>query len=137
MEMTATNSPFGKVPPEYQGLSNVTVYPISLRPLLVHNWMNATRYKTSGGLDYIKIKMLVKNLGNVPAASYEIQGAFYDAANRSYNENMVSYPVLDEDDQQIVELQVTVPEAVSTVLITRIYLDGVMVHDRESSSHFP
>jgi len=137
MEMTAANSPFGKVPPEYQGLSNATVYPISLRPLLIHSWMNATRYKISTGLDYIKIKMLVKNLGSTSASSYEIRGAFYDETNYSYNENIVSGSFIDKEDQQIIDLQVTIPKGVSTVLITKIYLDGIMVHERESSSHFP
>jgi hypothetical protein len=137
LEMTAANSPIGKVPPEYQGLTNVTVYQISSRPLLMHYWMNATRYKTSTGLDYIKLRILVRNLGSTPASSYEIRGAFYDWTNHSYNENTASGSFIDTGGEQIVNLQINVPEGVSTVLRTRIYLDGLMVHERESSSHFP
>ena len=137
LEMTAVNSPIGRVPPEYQGLTNVTFYPISSRPLLIHYWLNATRYKTSTGIDYIKLKMMVKNLGSTAASSFEIQGAFYDAANHSYNENTGRGSFLGPQDQEIIDLQVNVPKEVSTVLRTRIYLDGIMVHERESSSHFP
>jgi hypothetical protein len=137
LEMTALNSPLGRVPPEYKGLTNVTLYPISSRPLLVHSWLDANRYKTSAGLDYIKLKMLVKNLGSTPAPSFEIRGAFYDTGNNSYNENTVHGSFLNPQDQMIIDLQVNVPKEVSTVLRTRIYLDGIMVHERESSSHFP
>jgi predicted transglutaminase-like cysteine proteinase len=137
LEVTAAHSPVGKVPPEYEGLTNETVYPITTRPLLIHYWLNATRYKTSTGLDYIKLKMLVKNVGNAAASSYEIHGAFYDIVNQSYNENTVSSSFFGPEDQQILDLQVNVPKGVSTVLRTEIYLDGIAVHERESSSHFP
>ena len=137
LEMTAVNSPVGRVPPEYQGLTNVTNYPISSRPLFIHYWLDATHYTTSTGLDYIKLKMLVKNLGSAAASSFEIQGAFYDAMNHSYNENTSRGVYLGPQDQAIIDLQVDVPKGVSTVLRTRIYLDGIMVHERESSSHFP
>jgi predicted transglutaminase-like cysteine proteinase len=137
LEMTAVNSPLGRVPPEYQGLTNATVYPISSRPLLIHYWLNATRYTTGTTLDYIKLKILVKNLGSALASSYTIQGAFYDAVNHSYNENTVAGSLFGVSDEQIVDLQVNVPKEVSTVLRTRIYLAGVMVHERESSTRFP
>jgi hypothetical protein len=137
LEMTAVYSPIGRVPPEYQGITNVTFYPISSRPLLIYYWLNATRYKTSAGLDYIKLRMLVKNLGSTAVPSFEIQGAFYDATNHSYNENVGRGSFLGPQDQEIIDLQVNVPKGVSTVLQTRMYLDGIMVHERESSSHFP
>jgi hypothetical protein len=137
LEMTGVNSPVGRVPPEYQGLTNVAVYPISSRPLLIHYWLNATRYTTSNGLDFIKLKMLMKNLGSAAASSFEIRGAFYDAANHSYNENSSGESFLGPQDRQIIDLQVTVPKGVSTELRTRIYLGGRIVHERESSSHFP
>lgn len=136
LEMTAVDSPIGRVPPEFQGLTNATVYPISSRPLLIHYWLNATRYTTSTRLDYIKLKILVRNLGSTAVSSFEIRGAFYDATNRSYNEKIISGSFLDKEDQQIVELQVNIPEGVTTVLRTKIYLDGIMVHERESSSKF-
>jgi len=136
LELTAVNSPLGRIPPEYQDITNATVYPISSRPLLVHYWLNATHYTISTGLDYIKLKMLVKNLGSTAASSFEIQGAFYDADNHSYNENTSRGSPLGPQDQMIINLQVDVPKGVSTVLRTRMYLDGIMVHERESSSHF-
>ncbi len=137
LEMTAVNSPLGRIPPEYQNSSNATVYPISSRPLLIHYWLNATHYTMSNGPDYIKLKLLVKNLGSTAASSFEIQGAFYDERNNSYNANTSYGSLLDPQGQMICNLQVNVPKDVSTVLRTKIYLNGVMVHERQSSSHFP
>ncbi|HVQ00668.1 MAG TPA: hypothetical protein VMT57_04060 [Candidatus Thermoplasmatota archaeon] len=136
LEMTAMNSPLGRVPPEFNGFTNETVYPIATRPLLVHSWLNATRYTTSGGPDYIRLKILVMNLGSIAAPSFEVQGAFYDVTNRSYNEHRARGSPLAPQDEQIIDFEVNVPKGVATVLRTRIYLQGFMVHERESSSWF-
>jgi hypothetical protein len=137
LEMTAANSPVGRVPPEFQGLTNGTAYPISSRPLLIHHWLNATHFQTGTNIDYVKLKILVRNLGSLAASSFQIVGAFYDDANHSYNTNTANGSFLGPEDQQIIDLQVNVPKGLPTVLRTRIYLDGVMMQELESSSHFP
>jgi predicted transglutaminase-like cysteine proteinase len=137
LETTTLHMPLGKIPPEYQGLSNVTVYSISSRPLLLHQWESATRYQMSTGEDYVRVKMIFENIGTIAAYDIEIRGAFYDNADQLYNQRSMTVPVLAAGEKRLVELSVDVPSVGSTTLKTQVYLDGVMVNQRESSSRFP
>lgn len=136
LETTTPHIPLGKVPSEYQGLTNVTVYPISPRPLLIHHWKNATRYTISNGVAYVKVHMIIENLGSAIAPYIEVRGAFYDDENQSYNEQITVVSSLAAGDKRIAELTMNIPPMVSTVLRTQLYLGDVMVHFRESSSRF-
>ncbi|MBE3120725.1 MAG: transglutaminase domain-containing protein [Thermoplasmata archaeon] len=137
LETTTLSMPLGKVPPEYQGLSNVTVYPISSRPLLIHNWKNATRFTMSTGADYVSVTMIFENLGTAASSDIEVRGAFYDNTSRVYNQETMSVPSIAAGEKRVVELSVDVPSLVSTTLKTQLYLNGMMVNQRESTSRFP
>ncbi len=137
LETTVLHVPFGQVPPEYQGLINVTVYPISSRPLLLHTWKNATRYRVSTGADYIQIKILVENLGTKAASAVEVRGVFYDTMNLSYNPETASISFLAPTERQMVELTCNVPSSIETTLKTQLILNGFLVHQQESTMHFP
>jgi Transglutaminase-like domain len=137
LETTAFFMPLGKIPPEYQGLSNVTVYPISSRPLLVHSWKNATRFTISTGADYVSVTMIIENLGTTTTSDLEVRGAFYDNTSRVYNQETISVSSIPACEKCMVELSVDVPSLVSTTLKTQLYLDGMMVNQRESTSRFP
>jgi hypothetical protein len=129
--------PLGKIPLEYQGTSNVTVYPISSRPLLIHSWKNATRFTMSTGADYVSIKMIIDNLGTTATSNIEIRGAFYDNTSRVYNQETLSIPSIAVGEKRVVELSIDVPSLVSSTLKTQLYLNGMMVDQRESTSRFP
>jgi hypothetical protein len=137
LETTALHMPLGKVPSEYQGLSNVTVYPISSRPLLLHYWKNATRYRLDNGVDYVKVRMIIENIGTKVASEVEVRGAFYDDMNMSYNLETTTVPSLSPDEKQIVELSIDVPPTIGTTLKTQLFLNNEMVHKRESTMRFP
>jgi predicted transglutaminase-like cysteine proteinase len=137
LETTTFHSALGRVPEEYQGLTNVTVYPISTRPLLLHSWKNATRYTLNNGVDYVKLKLIIENLGSGDATEFEIRGAFYDEEHYRYNQEITVVNSLAAGEKKAVELMVTVPSQVSTTLVTKIYLDSLMVHERESTQRFP
>ncbi|DAC71830.1 MAG TPA: hypothetical protein DSN98_08410 [Thermoplasmata archaeon] len=137
LETTTMHMTLGRVPPEYQGLKNVTVYPISLRPLLIHHWKSATRFQMSSGQDYIRVKMILENLGTAPTVTIEVRGAFSDNASRLYNQKTTEVPAIAAGEKRLVELSVDVPALVSTTLKTRLYINGVMVNQRESTSRFP
>jgi predicted transglutaminase-like cysteine proteinase len=137
LETTVLHVPFGQVPPEYQGLTNVTIYLISSRPLLLHTWKNATRYKVSTGADYIQIKIVVENLGTKTANDVKVRGAFYDAMNISYNPESTSISLLPPNDNAMVKLTCNVPSSIETTLKTQLILDGFLVHQQESTMHFP
>lgn len=140
LETTTLHMTLGRVPPEYQGLTNVTVYPISQRPLLVHSWKSATRYQVSTGEDYVRVKMILENLGAAVASNIEIHGAFYDNMSLIYNLQAMSVTPIVAGQKKLVEISVDVPSSVAvktTTLKTQLYLDGGMVNQRESTSRFP
>jgi hypothetical protein len=137
LETTTLSMPLGKIPPEYQGLSNVTVYPISSRPLLIHSWKNATRFTMSTGADYVSVAMIIENLGTEATSDIEVRGAFYDNTSRIFNQEIMSVPSIAAGEKRVVELSVDVPSLVSTTLKTQLFLNGMMVNQRESTSRFP
>jgi predicted transglutaminase-like cysteine proteinase len=137
LETTTLHMTVGKVPPEYEGLTNISVYPLTPRPLLVHRWKDATRYKVSTGADYVTVRMIVENFGTEPTGSIEIRGAFYDNTSRIYNQQMMIVSALSAGEKRVVELAVDVPVEISTTLKTQLFIDNIMVHQRESTSQFP
>jgi len=137
LETTALSMPLGKIPPEYQGFSNVTAYPISSRPLLIHSWKNATRFTMSTGADYVSVTMIIENLGTAATSAIEVRGAFYDNTSRIYNQETMNVTSIAAGEKRVVELSVDVPSLVSTTLKTQLFLNGMMVDQRESISRFP
>ncbi|MCK4332475.1 MAG: hypothetical protein KAV40_02725 [Thermoplasmatales archaeon] len=137
LETTSTGWILGKIPPEHEDRSNVTIYPISTRPLLIHSWKDATRYSSSDGADYIKMKIVVENLGQETASNFKIWGAFYSQDDIFFNQETTSVSSLAAGTKKIIELTMDVPQAISTNLKTQIHLNDEVVHERESSSSFP
>jgi hypothetical protein len=137
LETTTLSMPLGKIPPEYQGLSNVTVYPISSRPILTHSWKNATRFTMSTGADYVSVTMIIENLGAAATSDIEVRGAFYDNTSRIYNQEIMNISSIAAGEKRVVEFSVDVPPSVSTTLKTQLFLNGMMANQCESTSRFP
>jgi predicted transglutaminase-like cysteine proteinase len=137
LETTTLHMTLGRVPPEYQGLTNITMYPISSRPLLLHRWKSATRFQISTGEDYVHVKMILENLGIAAASDIEVRGAFYDNMSRMYNQQITNVSFIAAGEKCLVELSIDVPASVSTALKTQLYVHGAMVNQRESTSRFP
>jgi hypothetical protein len=136
LETTTLHMTLGRVPPEYQGLTNISVYPISSRPLLVHSWKSATRFQISTGGDYVHVKMVLENLGTAAASDIEVRGAFYDNMSRMYNQQTTNVSFIAAGEKCLAELSIDVPALVLTSLKTQVYVHGVMVNQRESASRF-
>jgi predicted transglutaminase-like cysteine proteinase len=137
LETTTLHMTVGKIPPEYEGLTNVTVYPCTPRQLLVHTWKNATRYTVSNGEDYVRLQMILENLGILSSGPIEVRGAFYDNQHHVYNQHTQIIPPLPAAEKCLVTLSVNVPPDVSTTLKTQMYINGVLADQRESSEQFP
>ena len=137
LETTTMHMTVGKIPEEYNGLTNVTVYPLTSRPLLLHRWKNATRYTISTGDDYVKLEMIIENLGTETASNIEIKAAFYEDQNQMYNQETMRVAPIGAGQKRLVALSIDVPTGVSTQLKSQVYLDSVMVNQRESTSRFP
>jgi hypothetical protein len=137
LESTRFPSPLGSIPNEYQDLTNISLHPLFSRPLLVHSWKNATRFTGTDDSDYVKLKIIVENLGRETAYSVEIQGAFYSQNTVSFNQESTTIPVISPQTKQIIDLQVNVPQHIPTTLKTKIFLDNMLLHEKESSGQFP
>jgi len=137
LETTRDRWDLGRVPEEYEDITNVTVHSISSRPILIHSWKNATRFSGSDGLDYVKIKILIENLGRGNANNFEIRGAFYNQNGIGFNKETTWIASLVAGKKKVVDLQINVPQGTSTTLKTQIYLNDQMVHEKESTSSFP
>ena len=81
--------------------------------------------------------MIIENLGTAAAFDIEVRGAFYDNTSQVYNQEITYIPSIAEGEKRIMELSIDVPSSVSVTLQTQLYLNGVMVDERESTSRFP
>jgi len=137
LETTTLHMSVGKIPPEYEGLTNITVYPLTSRPLLAHRWKNATRFTVSNGEDYVRVQMILENLGTEKTVTIEVRGAFYDNTGRMYNQQTTVVSPLAAGEKRLVTLSVDIPPEVLTILKTQLYINSVMINQRESTSWFP
>ena len=137
LETSSTNWLLGKIPPEHKYETNITVFTLQSRPILIHSWKNATRFSVTDGSDYIKMKIVVENLGVITASNFDIWGAFFSQDNVFFNQKTTSVSRLEASAKKIVGLTLDVPQEFATKLKTQIYLDNKMVHERESLSNFP
>ena len=137
LETTRYPSPLGRVPDDYKGITNFTIYPLYDRPLLIHNWINSTRYfSTDKSSDYVKMKIMIQNLGTKTAYDFYVTAAFYDQQGNELNVETKLISSLEYSDKTVVEMQIDVPQGLSTKLKTRIYYDNEMVHEKESTNIF-
>jgi hypothetical protein len=94
LEATSLHMPLGQVPSEYQGLTNITIYPVSSRPLLLHHWRNATLFEISTGVKYVDVQILLENLGQGDASLIEIRAGFFNNQNESFNQKSTIIPLI-------------------------------------------
>lgn len=137
LETSSRNWYLGKVPPEHSDQTDITVYSLLSRPIIVHSWKNATRYSETDGSDYVKMIIIVKNLGTKTAYNLDIWGAFYQDNGLYYNLETTSLDAISKLKKEIVRLTMDVPKDVLTKLKTQILQNDITLHERESSSYFP
>lgn len=118
----------------------MTIHLIVPRSLLIHNWKNATRYTSVIGqekTDFVKVVCIVENLGSKEADQIEVSGAFVENQMYSYNEQIALIPLILPGEKEEVRLMVTIPQDASTMLITKVFFDNIMVDEKESTATFP
>ena len=140
LETTTEGRPCGYVPNEYKDLvSEVTVYPIKDRPLLIHYWENSaiTIYSNTEKGDFVKVKAIIENLGSTVAVDFKIEAAFYTVLGTKINSESIDIAYLNPGIKKEITLSVGIPTDITTDFKTRIYLDGEVVDEKESVSSFP
>jgi len=139
LETTSIGGTLGYIPNEYKSRSNLTVYPISSRPLLVHSWLNnsLTIFTNTEMGDFVKVTSIVENLGSGTAEDILFKGAFYTAYGQELNSKTSTVSALKPGMREEVTIIVYIPKDLMTSFKTRIYLDGEVVDEKEASASFP
>lgn len=140
LETTTAYKPCGFIPDEYEKFkSDVIVYPISSRPLIIHNWENnsLTIYTNTEIGDFVKVTMIIQNLGIKTAENIKVVGGFYTINGlKEISKNNI-IPSLEPGMKKEVTISVDIPKYVKTWFKTRIYLENEIVDEKESITSFP
>ena len=140
LETTTQGKSCGFIPSEYrESTTDVTIYPISSRPLLIHNWKGGTLtiYTNTEMGDFVKVTLVVENLGIETATMVKTEGAFYTTGGLKYNSKTEYITSLEAGMKKEVTLTVNIPTGWTTYFTTKIYLNNEVVDEKESSSTFP
>jgi|GEM_PF-694863 len=139
LETTSIGATLGYVPSEYKSRSNLTVYHISSRPLLVHSWQNnsLTIFRNTELGDFVKVTSILENLGSVTAENILFKGAFYTSYNQELNARISTVFKLGPGMKEEVTMIVYIPKDLSTVFKTKIYLYDEIVDEKEALASFP
>jgi hypothetical protein len=135
LETTTLGKPLGFIPNGYKSLSNLTVYPISSRPLLFHNWKNSSL--TNFNDELVKVTLIVENLGSATAENVLVKGGFYTQYGLELNPKTSVISLLKPMMKEEITFTVDIPPGLTTWFKTRIYLDNEVVDEQESASPFP
>jgi hypothetical protein len=136
---TTTSHKLGFVPSEYKSKSNLTVYPISSRPLLIHKWKNnsITIFKETELGDFVKASLIVENLGSGIAENILVTAGFYTQNNLEFNVEAEIILSLKPGAKEKITLMVDIPQDATTWFKTRVCLEDEIVNEKESASSFP
>ncbi|UCF50117.1 MAG: hypothetical protein JSU91_01150 [Thermoplasmatales archaeon] len=136
LETTYEDHELGDSSGAWPDIDEVTIYPLTSRPLLHHEWKKAEGVILNGKTDIIKLRLIVENLGTKEANEIRIDGAFYTSAGQKYNLEKSSISTLKPGEKKQINLQLNVPHGKSTILKTQIYMNGILIEEKESETQF-
>ena len=140
LETTTKGKPCGFIPTEYRAsISEVVVHPISSRPLLIHDWKDGTitSFTNTEMGDFVKVTLIVQNLGIETATNVKAEGAFYTTSGLKSNSKSEIISSLEPGMKKVFILSVNIPKSWITTFKTKIYLNDKVVDEKESISTFP
>jgi hypothetical protein len=141
LETTTAGKPLGFVPDGYENLaSEVIIHECNNKPMLTHSWQDdhLIIYPGSANGNFIKVKCIVSNYGDITAEDITIDGAFYTlATDVKLNYDTVTISEIKPGMKNIAILEVQYPTDTITTFKTKIQYNGEYVDERESASTFP
>lgn len=139
LETTTVTSSCGYIPPSSKNPSDLDVYPISIRPLIMHNWKDGhlSIYTIESESSNVKVTIVVQNLGVSLAKNIVVKGAFYTRYDQELNAESTTISSLGPDMKKEVTIICNVPLNVNTWFKTRVYYDNELVDEHQSISSFP
>ncbi len=127
----------GRVLGQFSGTpQEVTIYPLTPRPLLHQNWKKAEGILANGKVDFVKLELVLENLGDETANNIKIIGAFYSSEDKEFNQEKSSISSLQPNDKKQIVFQLTTPHGISTILKTQLYVNDILVEEKESETTF-
>jgi len=137
LETVKENMVIGEVPTLYQKISEeAIVYPLIPRSIISHEWKNADGIIFDEKLDFVKLKLFIENIGNALAEKITISAAFYSSDNTEYHLEKRDISSLLPGEKKQVFLKVKAPEYVSAILKTKLFLDDVLIEEKQSVNIF-
>ena len=137
LETIEKNMVLGDVPLLYKSIEDQAVlYSLNSRPILNHDWKKAEGISIDGSLKYVKLKLIVENIGDSIAENIIVNAAFYRTSNDDYNQKMVSISSLQPQEKIQVFLKLNIPIGVKTILKTKLYLNDSLIEENKSSTTF-
>ena len=137
LETIEKNMVLGDIPSLYRDIAEeAVVYPLTSRPVLRYEWKDVDGISVNGKLDFVKLKFIIENIGDATAENITITGAFYSSNNVEYNQEKISIFSLPPNERKQATLKLNVPKGVSTILKTKLYLDDILIEEKQSSSKF-
>lgn len=139
LETTSVVPSCGYVPEESKAPSELSVYPVSSRPLLFHKWKNSTIsiFEHTELGDFVKATLFVENLGNETAKNILVEGGFYTRYGLRPTAETEVISSLKPGMKKKITLMVDIPPGVTTWFKTKIYLDNQVVDEKKTASSFP
>jgi predicted transglutaminase-like cysteine proteinase len=139
LETTTTTSSCGYVPSSYKSPLELSVYPITSRPLLIHNWKDGhlSIYSIDKKPTSVKVTIVVENLGVSTADNILVKGAFYSNYDQEINTETKTIDSLEPEMKEEVTLVCNIPLSITTWFKTKIYHDNELIEEHQSISTFP
>lgn len=137
LETVKENMVLGEVPTLYQKISEeAIVYPLIQRPIISFEWKKADGIVVDGKLDFVKLKILIENIGNTVGEKITITGAFYSTDNLEYNKKEMSLSSLYSGEKKQFSLKINAPKEILAILKTKLFLDDVLIDEKQSVESF-
>ncbi|KYK30501.1 MAG: hypothetical protein AYK22_03680 [Thermoplasmatales archaeon SG8-52-3] len=137
LETIEKNSVLGYVPLLYKSIPDqAVVYPITSRPIINHKWKKAEGISVDGNLKFVKLKLIVENIGNLYAEDISITGAFISSDNSIFNEKENFESILQPLEKKQLNLKLDIPKDIVTILKTKLFLDDTLVDEKQSTTTF-
>lgn len=138
LETTTEGKPVGFIPMEYRDEIDITVYSLEKRPLLVHHWKNSylTIYSQTESGNFVKLNAFIENLGSDTAYNINLEGVFITDAGIELNAKNIVISSIEPYQKMKKSLSINIPSGYITTFKSRIYLNNIIVDERESDSTF-
>ncbi len=139
LETTTPNHMCGTIPEgdQYDSPSELDVFAVDDEALLIHDWKNnsLTTYSSSTDGDFVKVELVVENLGPSRASNVFLNAIFVDENENIVKSETVEIDWIDGFMKKSRDITVDIPEGVKTKFITRVIYNGQIVDENEADNY--